>query len=128
MTSIKQEIIIYLEQNGPQFGGQIEDYIRSIYGAKASNASRRCRELEKAGVLEKELIKLEGVANKVVRYRIVPLSKFAVFVPTKLGNGMHYTHDGLKPEDLHWYQDKNCVCIDCRNQNNIVPTKQEKLI
>ena len=69
MTTIKTEIIRYLEANGPKFGGQIEDYIRQT-GAKSSNTSRRCRELVNSGILERELVKVEGVPNRVVRYRI----------------------------------------------------------
>ena len=68
--SIKQLIIQFIEDNGPKFGGQIEDHIRSIMGAKASNASRRCRELVEDGVLERELCQIEGVGNKVVKYKI----------------------------------------------------------
>lgn len=69
-STIKTEIIRYLEANGPKFGGQIEDYIRQT-GAKSSNISRRCRELVNSGILSRELVKLEGVPNKVVKYSVV---------------------------------------------------------
>ena len=68
--SIKQLITRFIEDNGPKFGGQIEDHIRSIMGAKASNASRRCRELVESGILKRELCRIEGVPNLVVKYRI----------------------------------------------------------
>src|SRR3990167_9469695 len=73
-TTIKTEIIRYLEASGPKFGGQIEDYIRQT-GAKSSNTSRRCRELVNSGILERELVKVEGVPNKVVRYRVKPYAE-----------------------------------------------------
>ena len=71
--SIKNLIVRFIEEEGPKFGGQIEDYIRSIMGAKASNASRRCRELVKSGILERELCKVDGVPNLVVKYRLKPI-------------------------------------------------------
>lgn len=68
---INQKILDYLtEHPGFQFGGSIEDFIRSTDGHKASNASRRCRELADEGIIERNLIKIPGVANKVVQYRI----------------------------------------------------------
>lgn len=72
MNSIKQIIIKFLEADGGWvFAGKIEDYIRSELGAKASNASRRCRELEKSGILEKSLVQIDGKGPRVVRYRII---------------------------------------------------------
>ena len=69
--SIKQLIIKYLEeQGGWVFGGKIEDYIRGLVGAKASNASRRCRELQNSGFLESRKVQVEGVGPWVVQYRI----------------------------------------------------------
>lgn len=85
--SIKNIIVQFLEDNGPKFGGQIEDHIRSIMGAKASNASRRCRELVEDSILERELVKVEGVGNKVVRYKISM---------QKLSESMHYRPEVLK--------------------------------
>lgn len=70
-NSIKQKILDYLtEHPGFQFGGSIEDFIRSTDGHKASNASRRCRELEDEGKIESFYTTIPGVANKVVQYRI----------------------------------------------------------
>lgn len=71
--SIKQLIIKYLEAEGPKFGGQIEDYIRSLVGAKASNASRRCRELVEEGFLDKCYAQVDGRGPYVVRYRVKPV-------------------------------------------------------
>jgi hypothetical protein len=70
MESIKSYIIKYIESEGPKFGGQIEDYIRGLVGAKASNASRRCRELCTEGILEREAVQIDGKGPHVVRYRI----------------------------------------------------------
>mgnify|MGYP001616135655 CR=1 FL=1 len=72
MDSLKQLIIKYCEgKGGWVYGGQIEDMIRSEYGNKASNASRRCRELVNSGILEKSLVQIDGKGPKVVRYRAV---------------------------------------------------------
>lgn len=70
-NSIKQKILNFLTQHqGFQFGGSIEDFIRTTDGHKASNASRRCRELEDEGKIESQYVTVPGVANKVVQYRI----------------------------------------------------------
>lgn len=78
--SIKNKILSYLtEKRDWIYGGQIEDFIRSTDGHKASNASRRCRELEDEGKIESRYVKVEGVANKVVQYRVkveVPVKTF----------------------------------------------------
>lgn len=67
--SIKQKILSYLtEKNSWQFGGSIEDFIRRTDGAKASNCSRRCRELENESKIERQVVRLDG--NYVVQYRI----------------------------------------------------------
>lgn len=69
--SIKTKIKLYLtEKRGWVKGGLIEDFIRQTDGHKASNASRRCRELEDEGVIESQYVNVPGVANKVVEYRI----------------------------------------------------------
>lgn len=51
------------------FGGLLEDYARSILRTKASNASRRLRELAKEGLIDKTYEKVPGVKNRVVSYR-----------------------------------------------------------
>ena len=72
--SIKQIIIQYLEeQGGYVWAGKIDDYIRSVKGSKASNVSRRCRELEKSGVLEVVYEQVESKGQKCARYRLVEL-------------------------------------------------------
>ena len=72
MNSIKQEILIYLEEQGSwTFGGSIEDYIRINTKHKASNVSRRCRELVNEGKIERQLTKVEGVGPSVVQYKII---------------------------------------------------------
>jgi DNA-binding Lrp family transcriptional regulator len=72
MESIKIQIIKYLEEDGGYvFGGVIDDFIRDQNGSKTSNVSRRCRELENAGVIEKDLVQIEGKGPRCVRYRVV---------------------------------------------------------
>src|SRR3990167_9026373 len=97
-TTIKIEIIRYLEANGPKFGGQIEDYIRQT-GAKSSNTSRRCRELVNSGVLERELVKVEGVPNKVVRYLVKPFTKSVLGVYKETQGVKSLEAYSARPED-----------------------------
>ena len=52
------------------FGGVIEDYIRSLVGSKASNASRRARELAEEGKLWRQTVSVEGL--RVVQYKFKP--------------------------------------------------------
>lgn len=67
--SIKQKILTYLtEHPGWVYGGIIEDFIRQTDGHKASNASRRCRELEDEGKIDRQEVVLQG--RRVVQYRI----------------------------------------------------------
>ncbi len=72
--SIKQLIIHYLEERVPrgsyEWAGKIDDYIRSQMGSKASNVSRRCRELEKSGVLEVAYEQVDGKGPKCAKYRL----------------------------------------------------------
>lgn len=83
--SIKQNILAFLRRRAATgepwvFGGQIEDFVRETDGHKASNASRRCRELENEGKIERQDIDFEG--KKVVQYRVKTtweLAKKAVF-------------------------------------------------
>lgn len=69
-NSIKTKILDFLKNGQWFYGGQIEDHIRETDGHKASNASRRCRELEDEGKVESQYVHVEGVANKVVQYRL----------------------------------------------------------
>lgn len=69
--SIKKIILQHLHLHpGWQWGGQIEDYIRSVLGAKASNASRRLRELENEGKVEVQRVRVNGKGPKVTQYRL----------------------------------------------------------
>jgi hypothetical protein len=63
--SCKRYILTFLKDkpNGLA-GGIIEDYIRENYGYKASNASRRCRDLVAEGKL------LYAYKNGFVYYKI----------------------------------------------------------
>ena len=70
----KQIIIQYLEeQGGYVWAGNIDDYIRSVKGSKASNVSRRCRELEKSGVLEVVYEQVDGKGPKCAKYCVIEL-------------------------------------------------------
>lgn len=46
--SLKSQIYDFVAKNGLTHGGRLEDYARTL-GYKASNASRRCRELVNLG-------------------------------------------------------------------------------
>ena len=59
-TSIKQEIIKFLESNGPKSKSKIEDYIRAEMGNNGDTISRRIREMVVGGVLRKDLREFEG--------------------------------------------------------------------
>lgn len=68
---VKQYIIQYLEESGDWvYGGILEDTIRSMLGAKASTVSRECRTLAGKGVLQNQLVQVNGKGPKVVMYRI----------------------------------------------------------
>lgn len=70
--SIKKDILEFLGgREGWTFGGTIEDYIRAVDKHKASNASRRCRELYQDGKIDRQEVKVAGVCNKVVQYKII---------------------------------------------------------
>ena len=80
-SSIKGLILAYLkEKDSWIFGGTIEDYIRAKEGAKASNASRRCRELADEGLIERQIvsIEIEGKTRRVVQYRVKPTTPVKV--------------------------------------------------
>ncbi len=72
--SIKEKILSYLgEKKKFVAGGVIEDYIRQTTEEhhKASNASRRLRELLNEGKIEAIYENIPNIPNKVVYYRIV---------------------------------------------------------
>lgn len=74
--SIKNKILLYLEEKRDWvWGGLLEDMIRQTEGAKASNASRRLRELAQSGLVEVRYVQVEGVGPKVCQYRIKKLPK-----------------------------------------------------
>lgn len=65
---IKNHIISYLqEKNTWVFGGTLEDALRLQTGHKASYVARECRELCEKGLLERQLVLVEG--RRVVQYR-----------------------------------------------------------
>jgi len=65
--TIKTKILNFLTDQWT-FGGVIEDFIRQTDGHKASNASRRCRELENEGKIESRIVVFQG--RRVVQYRL----------------------------------------------------------
>lgn len=68
---IKNMIMQYLEEKKDWvFGGVIEDHIGLSVGSKASNVSRRCRELVREGKLDRQIVSVEGL--RVVQYRVRP--------------------------------------------------------
>ncbi len=88
--SIKSKIKFYLtEKQTWTFGGTIEDFIRQTDGHKASNASRRCRELEAEEVIESRYITIPGVPNKVVQYRIRQNDVVAWIKPPKTSQPLY---------------------------------------
>ena len=69
----KTEIIKHLEENYGKswiYGGKLAREIRELTGTKESVVERRCRELVNDGILEKQLVQIDGVGAKVVQYRI----------------------------------------------------------
>ena len=72
--TIKQVIIQRYEELGDwAFAGKVARELAYNLVLKESNVERRMRELVKSGVLERRLVEVEGVANKVVQYRIAPV-------------------------------------------------------
>ena len=72
-NSIKGKILNYLKvRNGAWvMGGTLERDIGDIMRAKSSNVGRRLRELENAGIIERDIIKIGKVW--AVQYRLKPL-------------------------------------------------------
>ena len=77
--SLKQKILDHLQSNSSSWhnGGSIEDFIRQTEFRKASNASRRCRELAEEGLVERKIEK------KTVWYRFKPQTVFNEMVYSK---------------------------------------------
>lgn len=66
--SISSELVTYLKKERKFiFGGILEDYGRRNLRTKASNVSRRLRELAEDEIIEKTYKNVEG--KKVVMYR-----------------------------------------------------------
>lgn len=53
-----------------EFAGKVARKLSPILQTKESNLERRMRELYQKGVLERRLVKIEGIVNKVVSYKI----------------------------------------------------------
>jgi DNA-binding Lrp family transcriptional regulator len=70
--TIDEHIVSYLIEKPTEwrFGGVIDDHVRGIAGAKASNVGRRCRELFAAGVVDRQLVQIDGKGPWCVMYRI----------------------------------------------------------
>ncbi len=71
MTKTIQQTIVGILKGNPTwwYGGTIDEYVRNIVGAKASNVGRRCRELHEAGVIERQLVQIDGKGAWVVQYK-----------------------------------------------------------
>ena len=68
-STIKIEIIRFLESQGPKSKSKIEDYIRENLGTNGDTTSRRMRELVSAGVLKKTNCEYNG--KKYWEYSVV---------------------------------------------------------
>ena len=65
--SLREKLILFAKGKSPHyFNGGAAELLAQNEGYKASNASRRLRELENAGVLERRM------AGKSVEYRLKP--------------------------------------------------------
>lgn len=101
--SIKENIIQFLEQNyGDKwcFAGKIDDYIRDLKGSKASNVSRRCRELVKSGVLEVIYEQVEGKGPKCAKYRVVNNMVEIKETYNREGEMIKLEYNGIEQETL----------------------------
>lgn len=100
MESIKQQILDYLKSKGDQytFGGVIEDHIRQTNGSKASNCSRRCRELVNEGLIERKLAKVQGSNLNVVMYRVSTTNN----IPVNPASTFHENHPNLEKKYLDY--------------------------
>ena len=70
----KSDIIKHLEANYGKswiYGGKLAREVRELTGTKESVVERRCRELVNEGILEKQLVQIDGVGARVVQYRVV---------------------------------------------------------
>ncbi len=127
--SIKKAIIAYLEmRDGFVYGGTIEDKIRETYGAKASNASRRCRELVEANILERKLATVDGRGSKVVLYRIrtaeiAPLGN-SDRIPVKTVKVNSRSKRGLKYDVIDWGTGFECCCEGFKNRGDCYHIKK----
>jgi len=92
-SSIKSEILNFLNGKDFTFAGIIADHIRETTGAKASVAERKCRELAREGKLERQYAQVErdGKTLFCVQYRVkiepesapARVQKFAPTAPAK---------------------------------------------
>ena len=78
MTSLKSLIYDHLKSHYPNYVNSCDIERLSIdeWGFKASNASRRCRELHRDGLIERQLVK--GIAT----YRYIP-RRATDYIPPK---------------------------------------------
>lgn len=82
-TSIKTEIIRFLESQGPKSKSKIEDYIRLELGTNGDTTSRRMRELVVSRVLTK--VQKEHNGKKYWEYSVVELPKVITYDCFKCG-------------------------------------------
>ena len=82
--SINQQIVNYLQTRGWVPGGELERDISLLAECKASNVSRRCRELENEGKIVKDYRSIDG-GRKFVVYQIAkePVQETLLDVPQR---------------------------------------------
>lgn len=68
-TSIKRDIIMYLEAEGHASKSKIEDYLKETKGTTGDCVSRRLRELVSSGVISKTQLEYQG--KKYYDYKVV---------------------------------------------------------
>jgi len=76
MDTIPQEVIKYLEANeGFRWAGPICRAVHDLTGHKEDVISRRLREMENKGIIEKDKQQIDGKGPKCVLYRLKPIPK-----------------------------------------------------
>ena len=75
MTTIKEDIIKFIEANGPRSKSQICDYLRDGKGTLGETTGRRIRELVKDGFIEKFDEELPISKKTYTAYRVVEVKE-----------------------------------------------------
>lgn len=84
--TVVQIILEYLEGYMDwEYGGRLEDYVRSKLGSKASNTSRRCREMVDERLIQVQYVQINGKGAHVTMYKFI---KKPVPSPYKVQEGL----------------------------------------